>query len=46
MAKATDPLIDSAVALASVWAGALTGFGDQVGEHDLAGAGASATGAG
>jgi len=33
MSKATDSLIDSAVALASVWAGALTGFGDQVGEH-------------
>jgi len=40
MSKATDPLIDSAVALASVWAGALTGFGDDVGEHpDVAAAG-------
>ncbi|MET3769208.1 hypothetical protein ABIB15_001896 [Marisediminicola sp. UYEF4] len=38
MSTATDPLIDSAVALASVWAGALTGFGDHVGEHSLSGA--------
>ncbi|MET3767680.1 hypothetical protein ABIB15_000342 [Marisediminicola sp. UYEF4] len=33
MSKATDLLAASAHSCVSVWAGALTGFGDQVGEH-------------
>ncbi|QHO68353.1 HNH endonuclease signature motif containing protein [Marisediminicola antarctica] len=51
MSKATDPLIDSAIAFASVWAGALTGFGARVGEHpdarppDARGAGSGAAAA-
>ncbi|MET3767879.1 hypothetical protein ABIB15_000541 [Marisediminicola sp. UYEF4] len=38
MSKATDPLTASADAFASAWAGALTGFGDYVGEHAAPGA--------
>ncbi|MET3769285.1 hypothetical protein ABIB15_001976 [Marisediminicola sp. UYEF4] len=45
MCKTTDSLIDSASAFASVWAGALTGFGDRVGEHPDAGAPGTAFGA-
>ncbi|WP_460793819.1 hypothetical protein, partial [Marisediminicola antarctica] len=51
MSKATDPLIDSAIAFASVWAGALAGFGARVGEHpdarppDARGAGSGAAAA-
>ncbi|MET3768676.1 hypothetical protein ABIB15_001358, partial [Marisediminicola sp. UYEF4] len=47
MCKTTDTLIDSASAFAAVWAGALTGFGDQVGVHPATGApGAPGTAAG
>ena len=44
MSTATDPLIDNASAFASVWAGALTGFGDRVGEHPDVGAPGTAAG--
>ncbi len=44
MSKTTDPLTGSASAFASVWAGALTGFGDRVGEHPDAGAPGTAAG--
>ncbi|MCY7325133.1 MAG: hypothetical protein LH605_03275, partial [Microbacteriaceae bacterium] len=43
MSRATDPVAVSAHALASVWAGALTGFGDQVGEHPATGTAAGAS---
>ncbi|MET3769793.1 hypothetical protein ABIB15_002497, partial [Marisediminicola sp. UYEF4] len=45
MCKTTDTLIDSAAAFAAVWAGALTGFGDQVGVHPATGAPDATTGA-